>query len=127
MPKILFCQCAYAKALPEDVKSETLRGLCESNEAFDAVPDLCEMAARRDPRLKDLAEAGPIKIAACYPRAVKGLFVSIGSPLSADETEVRNLRIESSGDALEALLHPDLKANLDEGSSEAPQSNQNEQ
>jgi len=127
MPKILFCQCAYSKALPEDVKSETLRGLCESNQVFDAVPDLCEMAARRDPRLKDLAEAGPIKIAACYPRAVKGLFVSIGSPLSEDETEVRNLRLESSEDALEALLNPDLEANLNEGSSELPQSEKNEE
>ena len=81
MPKILFCHCAYARVVPEEVKTETLRGLCQSDKEFDAVPDLCEMAARRDPRLKELAKSGPIKIAACYPRAVKGLFVSIGSPL----------------------------------------------
>ena len=49
------------------------RNLAASDVEFEAVPDLCEMSARRDPRLAELASAGSLRIAACFPRAVRGL------------------------------------------------------
>jgi hypothetical protein len=40
------------------------------------------MAARRDPHLAELARGpGPLRIAACWPRAVQGLFVLADAPL----------------------------------------------
>ena len=64
------------------------------------------MSARKDPRLAELLEDGaPVKIAACYPRAVKWLFKSAGAPLPEnDSVEVLNMREESSRDIAEKLL-----------------------
>ena len=80
-PRILYCHCAYAKVVPADVKAAVLNGLSRADVEFDAVPDLCEMAARGDARLRELAAGGPLQIAACYPRAVKWLFASAGAQL----------------------------------------------
>ena len=54
------------------VKSGVLTRLAASALEFEAVPDLCEMSARRDPRLAELASADGLRIAACFPRAVHG-------------------------------------------------------
>jgi len=114
-PLILFCNCTYANIVPAEVKSAVLRKLCESGAAFDAVADLCELSARKDPSLASLAEGGPVKIAACFPRAVKWLFASAGAPLKPAVTEVLNMRVETSEKLCEAILNPDLQPNLPEG------------
>lgn len=114
-PRILFCNCAYAKVVPPEVKEGVLKTLCESGAAFDAVADLCEMSARRDPALKRLAAGGSVKIAACYPRAVKWLFSAAAAPLDKDFTEVLNMRVESAQAVGAALLSDDLNPNLPDG------------
>jgi len=98
--RILYCHCAYAKVVPDDVKQEVLRGLTDSETAFDAVADLCEMSAARDPALAELAGEGPLRIAACYPRAVKWLFHAAGAPLPRDGVTVANMRTESAEEVL---------------------------
>jgi hypothetical protein len=111
-PRILFCNCTYAQVVPAEVKAAVLRKLCESGVAFDAVADLCEMSARHDPMLKQLAEGSPVKIAACYPRAVKWLFAAAKAPLPLDCTEVLNMRVESADDVAAALFTSELTPNL---------------
>ena len=111
-PSILYCHCQYAQVVPKDVKDAVLRRLCESGVAFEAVADLCEMSARRDPALKRLAESGTIKIAACFPRAVKGLFHQCAADLPADRTEVLNMRVQSAEEVVAALLAAELTPNL---------------
>ena len=104
---IIYCRCAYANALPKEVKDGVLRNLCESGEPMQAVSDLCEMSARNDPRLQeiaDLAKQGPVKIAACFPRAVRWLFHAAGTPLPEENVEVVNLREQSIEEATEALI-----------------------
>lgn len=118
-PRILYCHCAYAQVVPPDVKAAVLRRLCESGAAFDAVADLCEMAARRDPALKRLAEGGAVKIAACFPRAVKGLFHQAGADLAAERTEVINMRTQSAEEVSAALASADMNLNLPQGKTEA--------
>jgi hypothetical protein len=108
----LYCHCQYAQVVPPEVKEAVLQKLCESQVAFDAVADLCEMSARRDPHLQRLAETGAIKIAACYPRAVKWLFAAAKAPLPQDGTEVLNMRTQTADQILESLLTPALKPNL---------------
>src|SRR5437867_4021185 len=111
-PRILFCNCTYAQVVPKEVKEAVLRKLCESGVAFDAVADLCEMSARRDPALKSLADGGAVKIAACYPRAVKWLFHTANADLPLDTAEVLNMRVQSADEVAAALFNEELKANL---------------
>src|SRR5215212_6727342 len=100
--RIVYCHCAYAQVVPPEVKQEVLRKLAESGVAFDAVADLCELSAKRDPALAELVagvggENGTqVKIAACYPRAVKWLFHAAGVKLPETGVEIRNMRTESA-------------------------------
>lgn len=111
-PSILYCHCQYAQVVPKEVKAAVLKRLCESGVAFDAVADLCEMAARRDPALKQLAACGAVKIAACFPRAVKGLFHQCDADLAPDRAEILNMRVQSADEIAEALLSPELRPNV---------------
>jgi len=104
--RILYCHCAYANVVPTNVKAAVLEGLVEAKAEFDAVPDLCEMAARGDVRLRELAVAGPVQVAACYPRAVKWLFASSGAPLS-DSVRVWNMRVDTAATVVGGLLSSD--------------------
>ena len=111
-PRILYCHCQYAQVVPREVKEAVLQHLSESGVAFDAVADLCEMAARRDPALQQLAASGAVKIAACFPRAVKGLFHQCGADLAATTTEVLNMRTMTAAEVCARLEARDLVANL---------------
>lgn len=102
--KILYCNCTYAKVVPPDVKKEVLRRLSDSGQAFDAVADLCDMSARKDPALVKIAEGGCTKIAACYPRAVKWLFHAAGMPLPDEGVAVLNMREDSADEVVKELL-----------------------
>src|SRR6266536_2824207 len=113
--RILYCNCTYAQVVPKEVKEAVLRKLCESEIAFEAVADLCEMSARHDASLQRLAEGGAIKIAACYPRAVKWLFAAAKAPLPADGTEVLNMRTLTAEEVLTSLFNPQIKPNLPAG------------
>ena len=102
--RILYCHCAYAKVVPPEVKAAVLNGLSEADVEFDAVPDLCEMAAHGDARLRELASEGPLKIAACYPRAVKWLFAAAGAQLPEGAVRIWNMRVEPAGAVIQGLL-----------------------
>lgn len=111
-PSILYCHCQYAQVVPKEVKDSVLRQLCESGVAFDAVADLCEMSARKDPSLQQLAASGAVKIAACFPRAVKGIFHQCGADLPAAGTQILNMRTQTAEEVIAALLAPDIQPNL---------------
>ncbi|HWN96460.1 MAG TPA: hypothetical protein VNT99_15630 [Methylomirabilota bacterium] len=119
-PRILYCHCTHAQVVPKEVKEAVLRKLCESGVSFEAVADLCEMSARQDAALKRLAEGDCIKIAACYPRAVKWLFHTAESPLPLDSTEVLNMRVQSADEVVAALFNSELKPNLPAGKETKP-------
>jgi hypothetical protein len=104
-PTLLYCRCAYAQVVPNGVKNEVLTRLSDSGVSFESVSDLCEMAAHRDPRLTALAACGRLRIAACYPRAVRGLFQQAGAPLK-EEVEVLNMRTQTATEITDALLKP---------------------
>jgi len=125
-PRILYCNCTYAQVVPEETKKAVLKKLCESGAAFDAVADLCEMSARHDPALQRLASGGPVKIAACYPRAVKWRFAAAKAPLPQDAAGVLNMRVHTAAEVTAALENPELKPNLPAGkvsSADAPSPN----
>ena len=102
---LLYCRCAYAQVVPGGVKNEVLQGLVDAGVSFESVSDLCEMAAHRDERFKALASCSNLRIAACYPRAVRGLFQQAGSTLP-ETAEVHNMRSDPAASVLQAMLRP---------------------
>jgi hypothetical protein len=68
------------------------------------VPDLCEMAARGDARLRELAEVDALRIAACYPRAVKWLFAAAGATLPEGAVRIWNMRVEPAAAIVEGIV-----------------------
>ena len=122
-PRVLYCRCAYAQVVPGDVKDAVLDGLARSSVAFEMVPDLCEMAARRDGQLADIASAvdptRPLHIVACWPRAVRGLFHLADARLPDAGVEILNMRAETAGDLL-ARVGLDVGAGTGAAPPEAP-------
>ncbi len=102
--RVLYCHCAYAQVVPKTVKEEVLSQLAASGVAFDAVADLCEMSARGDSGLTQLAAGGDVRIAACYPRAVRWLFSAAGAALP-EGAQILNMRVESAENVVNGLLN----------------------
>lgn len=123
-PRVLYCHCAFAQVVPADVKSRVLENLAASPCSFEAVPDLCEMSARRDPALARIAREGAT-IVACYPRAVKWLFTAAAAPLP-DGARILNMREQGADEiaaALDAAVEPPVQGGderRDEGAGFTP-------
>lgn len=102
--KIVFCNCAYTRILPTRVKEKVRDTLLESGVEFEDVEDMCRMAAQKDPKLGEYIEGDSVKIAACYPRAVKWLFHAAGVPMDEEKVNVLNMREQQAGEVCEGLL-----------------------
>ncbi len=103
---ILYCHCAYANVVPPEVKTEVLQRLVQAGVPFEAVPDLCELSAAKDPSLRQLAAQEGVRIVACYPRAVKSLFTAAGASLPVEGTEILNMRAQNAQEVADRLLGP---------------------
>ena len=103
-PTILYCQCANAGIIREDVKRAVLNGLKAAGAAFEQTGDLCGLAAARDPLLKRIASGRDIRIAACHERAVRWLFAAGGAPLANEAVKFINMTGGSAEEILRALL-----------------------
>ena len=119
-PRILYCNCTYAQVVSKEVKEAVLRHLCESGVSFEAVADLCEMSARKDPALQRFSQCGDLKVAACFPRAVKWLFASASAPLPPNRTEVLNMRVQSAEEICAGLKNGAIQPNLPSGKATTP-------
>ena len=71
---------------------------------MEAVADLCGMAADRHPRLRHWAQAEPLSIVACFPRAIRWLFEAAGAPLDLGRTRLFNMRTQSPEEIARELL-----------------------
>jgi len=119
--RVIYCHCAHARIIPDDVKADVLDSLCESELDWQAVSDLCEMTARRDPALNSLCDgAESVKIAACYPRAIKWLFGAANVPYNPEKTQVCNMRLDSAEDIVHQLRGYQLQPNIPTGPGKAP-------
>ena len=103
-PHILYCRCAYWQRVPDGVKDKVLAALASSGAAFEAVADLCGLAARGDPRLAEWARRGDLRIVACQPRAVKWLFHAAGADLDAGAADVLNMVDQPADEIVRDLL-----------------------
>ena len=98
--RVVYCHCAYVNVVPSAVRDAVLGKLCASGVEVEAAVDLCELSAKRDPRLAELA-ADATHVIACYPRAVRWLFEAGGAPLP-DGVEVLNMRAQEAEAIVEA-------------------------
>ncbi len=116
---ILYCECAYTRILPEQTKRDVRQGLQTCGRDVVCVPDLCALAANRDPWLARIAGADSPTVIACYPRAVRWLFHWAGTPLAGGRVQLLNMRVQSARDILTAIgqtiSEPDA-ADLTDGS-----------
>lgn len=91
-PRILYCHCAHAQVTPAPVREAALRALVESGRPFEAVSDLCGLAADR---WQPLRASGPWVVLACHPRTVRCLFAAAGAPPVPESAPCINLRMET--------------------------------
>ena len=99
----IYCHCAYYQLIPDSVKEKVLNALKSSGIEFEAVADLCQMCAKRDPELQRWAQHKSIRIIACYPRAVKWLFYAADAPLTETGVEFLNMRDDSTEKIVSSL------------------------
>jgi NAD-dependent dihydropyrimidine dehydrogenase PreA subunit len=93
-PRVLYCNCSYSSIIPTETKEEIQTALRHSDMDIIAVPDLCGLAAQRDPELEHIAASESLIIVACYPRAVRWLFHAAN--ISLPETvKILNMRVQS--------------------------------
>lgn len=101
---VLICNCSYRDVLPEQPKRAVLEQLKSAGVKFEVVPDLCALAARKDPCLKRIAAMHEVRIAACFPRAVRWLFHAGNAPLASENVKLWNLREQSAAEVAGGLL-----------------------
>ncbi|MBN1127262.1 MAG: 4Fe-4S dicluster domain-containing protein [Sedimentisphaerales bacterium] len=89
--KILFCNCAYSDVVDRKVKSRIAEALRSEGIAFEAVGDLCKLAADGDPRMGEWAQCESLQIVACYERTIQSLFSRLALHLP-DGGRVWNMR-----------------------------------
>lgn len=112
---VLLCECVHSGLIGR-AKLQALRASLESAHIpFTTVPDLCALAARKDPLLAELVRGPETRILACYPRAIRALFQFAGAPLAPGDAQLINLREATIGAALARLGLPASLAAVAEG------------
>ena len=101
---VLFCNCTHYELIAQSDKQEVLNSIKMASFNVVLIDDLCGLAAKKDPILKDWVSYDRLKIVACYPRAVKWLFERADAPLDMDKTEFFNMRTDASQVIIEKLI-----------------------
>lgn len=102
---VLYCGCANTRIITDQKQSDFRKGLEACGREVVYVPDLCALAANRDPLLGRIAGAASATVVACHPRAVRWLFHRAGTPLTAGRVQLLNMRVQSGCDVLAAIAH----------------------
>lgn len=108
--KILVCACRNADVVPRQVTDAVIAAMEEARVGITVVDDLCGLAVERPETLRQMAECGDLRIAACFPRAIHGLLTYAGAEPSSGGTSVANMREHSAeevvGELLDGIEHP---------------------
>lgn len=101
-PRVIFCACSHYDVIPRAAREQILAAIQGNGGTPEVVPDLCGLAANRDPWLKTWVDEGHLTIVACFPRAVRWLFHAAGAPLN-DKVRLFNMRTQSPQEILREL------------------------
>lgn len=94
MGEILYCHCSNARILPQPVRDNVLKNLCDSNARFVAVSDFCGQCIYPNEIVNAFGTESSGLVIACYPRAIKWLFKMLKKPLSAS-VKIGNVRTQN--------------------------------
>ena len=94
--RVVFCTCAHYDLISQDSREYVYRHLRDSGVEFEAVADMCGLAAQNPLVLQQWARAESLKIIACFPRTVRWLFHFARAPLPSARVEIYNLRRRSA-------------------------------
>ncbi len=117
MRNVIICECIHGARISREKLRALRAGLEGAGIAYTVVPDLCGMAARKDPLLARFASDPSARICACYPRAIRALFEFAGAPLAAPGVQAIDLREAPIEAALAGL---GVRACLDGGLADEP-------
>ncbi len=107
-PKILYCHCAFAQVIPNEVKQAVLDKLLQSNTKFETVPDLCEMSARKDPILQSLCRRNKHSYSCLLQKSCVRTFSFCWLSPSKEGPQIINMRVLNAEEAINTLLANDL-------------------
>jgi Pyruvate/2-oxoacid:ferredoxin oxidoreductase delta subunit len=119
--KIIICACVHGGDVSDsDMVTASMRAAAATGQEWRVVPDLCELAARKDASLAEYAKEPGSVILACHARAVKALFSAAGYRLPNEGVDIVNLRTTSADEVVRLLgvvnpvdlaqPHPELKS-----------------
>ncbi len=120
-PQVLLCNCVHYDLAPKASKERLARALSQTGLEVETVDDLCGLAARRDPRLQDWAQASSLALVACFPRALRWLFHAAGAPPLHGQVRLFNLRTQSPEEIITLIADCGLRI-ADSGRNSNPQS-----
>lgn len=92
---VLYCHCAHTRLISLEIRARVLDTLGRGRQTWQAVGDLCLLAAEHDPRLAEWAARPHLTIVACHPRAVRALFAHAGVELP-ESTAFVDLRTDDA-------------------------------
>ncbi len=113
---VLFCNCVHYDVIPQATREQVLGFLGQSGMEFEAVADLCGLAASRDPRLREWSQTPSPAIVACFPRAVRWLFHAADVPLSQERVRFFNMRTQPPEEIIRELMKDDRSSKTQEQS-----------
>ncbi|NQV33357.1 MAG: hypothetical protein HQ515_11750 [Phycisphaeraceae bacterium] len=103
--RVIYCDCAYSDRIAFEAKQAVLEGLTRAGVVFEAVPDLCKLAADQALCLKYWTECHALTVIGCFPRTIRWLFHAGGVSLVNDfELTCLNMLTQSPEAILEAVL-----------------------
>ena len=97
------CQCQNAGLISEAVYSQVLDALKSTSQPVVCVDDLCALAAKKDPLLRQWTEQEELVVCACFSRAVKALFSHAEVKLP-EAARIFNLRTQSPEEIVPMLV-----------------------
>lgn len=101
---IIYCKCIHRELVSKESREYILQNLGQSGLRVFAVDDLCGLAARHDPLLREWAQCPELTIIACYERAIRSLFDMADAHLPDDGTvKILNCRSLSSEKIMDAV------------------------
>ena len=101
---MIYCDCAYTDRVSSATREAVLQGLSQAGVSFEAVPDLCQLAAEQDPRLQAWSKGPALTVIACFPRTIQWLFHLGAAPLPEEmPVTCMNMRTQSAEEILAAV------------------------
>lgn len=107
--RIIVCRCAQAKLGRSQQWPTVVEALRAAGREVLEVDDLCALAGRRDPWLRQVAATRGLAVVACHPRAVRWLFHAAGVELPAGAS-LHNLRVDGPQAVVDAIAAADASA-----------------